>query len=106
MPDQPAADALYDLNAEIRLWEGDGSSPADLAVLRNAAAEITRLRAEVADLRELRAVATAALRCALAPEADRVAREAFTEVALAHLAGYGGDWDALQAAERGRTRGH
>ena len=71
-----------------------------------SAAEIERLRAEVAELREIREVAGAALRCALSPDSDRIAREGFTEIALAYLAGYGGDWNAMQAAEKGRARGH
>ena len=45
-------DALADLKAEIHLWQGDASTPVDLAVLRRAAAEIARLRAEVAMLRK------------------------------------------------------
>lgn len=39
-------DALADLRAEIHLWSGDDSSPVDLDVLRRAADEIKRLRAE------------------------------------------------------------
>lgn len=68
--------------------------------------EIERLRAEVAELQEIRKVAGAALRCALSPDSDRIARDGFTESALAYLAGYGGDWNAMQAAEKGRARGH
>ena len=44
-------DPLFALQAEVGLWEGDGSSPVDLDVLRDGIAEIERLRAEVAELR-------------------------------------------------------
>ena len=51
MSDQTTRDALGDLRGEIHLWSGDDSSPVDLDVLRRAAGEIERLRAEVAELR-------------------------------------------------------
>lgn len=97
MPDPTAPvaapDALADLQAEIRLWEGDGAPPVNLQVLRRAAEEL-------AALQEIRKVATGALRCALSPQADRTAAEGFTEVALAYLTGHGGDYNAMLAADR------
>ena len=106
----------------MALWEGGrlrfvrGEASGNAALLYRlgwryvgpalSATEIERLRAEVAELQEIRKVAGAALRCALSPDSDRIAREGFSETALAYLAGYGGDWNAMQAAEKGRARGH
>ena len=80
----------------------DAPAESLVATLRGAMADDPYHRAAANRIEELEA----ALRCALSPDSDRIARDGFTESALAYLAGYGGDWNAMQAAEKGRARGH